>query len=159
MLTNQRDSALEAYLDRMTDREAAGVERRLPNPEEAVRVNGCFFETAVTRYGARAKRRILDTALEAIDTIKAAYGPGRERTSPATRASRSVSSRCTARPATHYIEFHASTGAARTTTHTSANTPATARMRRTVSRWSSRLSPSTTLSAAGYNEMKIGPNW
>src|SRR5262249_55343641 len=34
MLTKQKDAALESYVDRMIDREIAGVERRLGNPDQ-----------------------------------------------------------------------------------------------------------------------------
>jgi DUF1680 family protein len=78
MLAKQKDAALESYVERMIDREIAGVERRLTNADQAVRVNGYFFEAAVAWYRATGERKMLDTALKAIDAIDVAYGPGKK---------------------------------------------------------------------------------
>jgi len=77
MLAKRKDPELEAYVERLIDREIAGVERRLGNPEQAVRVSGYFFEAAVAWYGATGERKMLDTAVRAADAIDAAYGPGK----------------------------------------------------------------------------------
>ena len=78
MLTKQKDAALEASVDKMVDREITGVERRISNPDQVIRVNGYFFEAAVAWYRATGKRKMFDTALKAIDAIDAAYGPGKK---------------------------------------------------------------------------------
>jgi len=77
MLEKQKDAALQTYVERLIDREIGGVERRLSNPEQVVRVSGYFFEAAVAWYRATGGRRMLDTAVQAIDAIDAAYGPGK----------------------------------------------------------------------------------
>ena len=56
----------------------ANVERRVSSPERVIRVSGYFFEAAVAWYRATGKRKVLDTALKAIDAIDAAYGPGKK---------------------------------------------------------------------------------
>src|SRR5215471_21189834 len=78
MLAKQKDAALQAYVERMIDREIANAERRVTNPDQVVRVNGYFFEAAVAWYRATAMRKMFDTALKAIDAIDAAYGPGKK---------------------------------------------------------------------------------
>lgn len=78
MLAKQRDPELEQYVDRLVDREVAGVETRLISPDRVIRVSGYFFEAAVAWYRATGKRKMLDTALKAIDAMDAGYGPGKQ---------------------------------------------------------------------------------
>jgi DUF1680 family protein len=78
MLAKQKDPALQAYVDRMIDREIAGVERRISDPDQVVRISGYFFEAAVAWFHATGNRRMLDTALKTIDAIDAAYGSGKK---------------------------------------------------------------------------------
>jgi len=57
MLAKRKDPELQAYVERMIDREIANVERRISNPDQAIRVSGYFFEAAVAwrRPPARAQ--------------------------------------------------------------------------------------------------------
>lgn len=78
MLAKQKDPELEAYVSRIVDREIANVERRLANPDQVIRVSGYFFEAAVAWYHGTGRRKMLETAIRAIDAIDAAYGPGKK---------------------------------------------------------------------------------
>jgi len=78
MLSRQKDPALETYVDGLVDREVANVERRLSSPEQVIRVSGYFFEAAVAWHRATGNRKMLGTALKAIEAIDAAYGPGKK---------------------------------------------------------------------------------
>ena len=77
MLAKQRDPELEKYVDGLIDRDVARVEASVTSPERVIRVSGNFFEAAVAYYRATGKRKMLNAALQAIDTMDAGYGPGK----------------------------------------------------------------------------------
>ena len=78
MVTDRPDPALEARMDERIATMAAGVERRVANPAQAVRISGHFFEAACAYYAATGKRTVFDAAVRAADAIDRGYGPGKQ---------------------------------------------------------------------------------
>jgi DUF1680 family protein len=73
MVAKSRDPELLKTLEKMVDQEIAATEARLQNP---IRISGYFYEAAVAYYHATGNRKMLDTAIRAIDALEAGYGPG-----------------------------------------------------------------------------------
>lgn len=79
MLAKKPDPKLEAYVDELIDKSVDRVESMLKErPESSVRISGHFFEAAVAYYDATGKRKMLDAAIKAADTIGKFYGPGKK---------------------------------------------------------------------------------
>ena len=78
MLSKRPDPALEARVDALVDRMAAGVDVRIQNPDASVHTIGTFLEAAVAYYRATGKRTGLDAALAAANAMASAYGPGKK---------------------------------------------------------------------------------
>ncbi len=79
MLMNRDDSELEAYMDELIDKMVNRLETRIQEkPESAVLVSGHFLEAAVTYFQATGKRKMLDAAIKAADTMDEIYGPGKK---------------------------------------------------------------------------------
>ena len=79
MLVKREDPELEAYMDELIDKMVDRLERRISeNPEAAVHVSGHFLEAAIAYYSATGKRKMLDAAIKAADTMDEIYGPGKK---------------------------------------------------------------------------------
>ncbi|MEX2282591.1 MAG: beta-L-arabinofuranosidase domain-containing protein [Gemmatimonadota bacterium] len=77
VLTKRPDTTLQAYVDQRVDRMVAAIDRRIENPQQAVRVSGHFFEAAVAYHQATGNQNILNAARRAADQIDQGYGPGK----------------------------------------------------------------------------------
>lgn len=78
MLAKRADPALEARVDALIDRVAAGIDSRSGNPDAAVRTSGAFLEAAVAYYQTTRKKTALDAAVRAANAMDSAYGPGKK---------------------------------------------------------------------------------
>ena len=77
MLAQRPDPELAAYVDKRIDDILAGLERRVPGPEQSVRVSGHFLEAAVAYKQLTGKRKMFDAALRYADQMDQVYGPGK----------------------------------------------------------------------------------
>ncbi len=77
MLAARPDPELSAYVDAEIEKLAATVETLATDPDKVLHISGHFYEAAVAYYKATGKRRMLDIAVKAADTIAADYGPGK----------------------------------------------------------------------------------
>ncbi|HUF71042.1 MAG TPA: beta-L-arabinofuranosidase domain-containing protein [Longimicrobiales bacterium] len=78
MLTERPDAQLTARIEARIEPLLEGIERRIEDPSQAVRVSGHFLEAACAWFEATRRRRMLDIAIRAADAMDTVYGPGKD---------------------------------------------------------------------------------
>ena len=78
MLKERPDPDLERRTDEAIARAATGMKTRLTDPDQVIRTSGTFLEAAVAYYRMTGKRAALDAAIESVNAMVAAYGPGKK---------------------------------------------------------------------------------